>query len=60
MSDWAFERATLMKDLKDAHDCLALVLKSPNIWHRVRQTSQRALEQVEVAMQQLSEQEAPL
>ena len=60
MSDWTDERDRLTKELKDSHDCLARVLNSPKIWYRVRQTSQRALEQIDVAMQQLSEQEAPL
>lgn len=60
MSPWEVERDILVSHLKVAEEHVRSVHADPKIWHRVRQSTQRALEQIEVALKQVSEQEAPL
>ncbi|MFA6132425.1 MAG: hypothetical protein WC869_00260 [Phycisphaerae bacterium] len=60
MTEWQTERERLVVELESASTVLRRVVKTPEVWHRVRQSAQRALEQVEVAKQQLLEQEHPL
>jgi hypothetical protein len=60
MTPWQIERDLLISHLKVAEERVRSVHADPKIWHRVRQSAQRALEQIEVAMTQLAEQEAPL
>lgn len=57
---WKLEQAILIRHLLDASVHVREVHKNPKIWHRVRQSTQRALEQLEVALKQISEQEVPL
>lgn len=60
MTAWEAERDQLVNRLLVAEAHLRAVLDSPSILHRVRQSAQRAVEQVKVAQQQLAGQEAPL
>lgn len=59
MTAWKIERDALVVCLESARANTRLVRDDPKVWHRVRQSTQRALEQIEVAIQQLEEQEAP-
>lgn len=59
MTAWQIERDLLISHLQVAEEKVRSVHADPKIWHRVRQSTQRALEQIEVAIQQLKEQEAP-
>ncbi len=60
MTSWPEERTQLLEKLQSAEAGLKDVLASPAIWHRVRQASIRALEQIQVARQQLEMQDHPL
>ncbi len=57
---WETERDQLSNRLLVAEAHLRAVLDSPAILYRVRQSAQRAVEQIKVAQQQLAGQEAPL
>lgn len=57
---WLERRAAHLAKLEQATALLREVLADDRIWFRVRQTTTRSLEQLEVAQTQLQEQDIPL
>lgn len=59
MTPWETKRQELLTRLDDTKILLQATMQDPDIWHRVRQSLNRALDQVLEAQEQLKTQDHP-